>query len=426
MSGPPDAYSNFTNSLRRIYNDEFYEIHLNVNAPFYQLLQTLKNVAADGAGFYFPFYLATPQNQGFIADGGNLPSTVARTEVQAFIQVAMIVNSFEIGFILEAAGNANAAFNKGEIKRHMWEATTDATKHLNRCMAFAHGTNRLAVVNGTVAASSTWVGALPYGVLGLRQNMRLDFYNLDTGGAIQLASQQISITPSRATNTVTMTAPVSLTAGWGAYNQGDYGNGINGLEGIVDNGVFLTNIHNQSRSTQPGLNSTVLSNGGNLRPLSELLLIRLANEVLQNSGQEIDALLMNSGQIEQYINFVLPNRRYNVTGKGVPAYQTGFQEGTLEFLWGGGKVCEIKCMEDIVPRNVFGVTKAMLGRNDVRKLSWYDDMGPILRQGVGSTGYRASKIGTIGYIGNWGTRMPAAHGVIRDLSDPELCGDPSV
>lgn len=426
MSGPPDAYANFTNSLRRIYSDEFYEVHLNVNAPFYQLLQTLKNVAADGAGFYFPFYLATPQNQGFVADGGNLPATIARTEVQAFIQVAMIVNSFEIGFILEAAGNANAAFNKGEIKRHMWEATVDATKHLNRCMAFGHGTNRLAVVNAGTVGVPTFVGQLPWGVLGIRQNMRLDFFNQDVGGAIQVTANQVTITPNRATFTVTCTNNMTLTAGWGVYNSGDYGNGINGIEGVIDDGTFLTNIHNQSRTTNPGLKSTVLANGGNLRPLSEQLLIRLANEVLQNSGQEIDLLLMNSGQIEQYLNFVLPNRRYNVTGKGIPAYQTGYQEGDLEFLWGGGKVCQIKRMEDISPRVVYGVTKSMVGRNDVRKLSWYDDMGPILRQGVGSTGYRASKLATIAYIGNWGTRLPAAHGVIRDLSDPELCGDPSV
>jgi hypothetical protein len=353
-------------------------------------------------------------------------------EVQARVRPIQFTNSFQISFILAAVGTKRGSFNKTEIQRHMWEATTDVTKHMNRVMAGSHGSGRLCQVEATTAASATFVakqsGGANQGVILLRPNMLIDVYTLDSGGAISSAgaATQIKINSiAKATRTVTMATALTLTANEHVYLYPDYNNTSNGLLGLVDDGTFLTTIHNQSRSSFEELKATVLDGGGVNRPLTEELLIDGASQVLQNSGQEIDCILMNSGQMRQYLKFVIPQRRYNVTGKGVPAYQTGYREDDLQFLW-GGKTCHIKRMEDISPRNVFGITTSLIRRFEVQKLDWFDHGGgQILAQGVGTAGRKTTEEATIYGVTNIGNLQPNGHFVIRDLLDPQLCGDPA-
>jgi len=419
--------SQLQNSLKRIYDPDYFELHQNYRAPFYQMLQQSRNHEADGEGAFWPFYLATPQNQGSPAEAGDLPPTKPRTEVQARVRPIQFTNSFEISFILAAVGTKRGSFSKTEIQRHMWEATTDVTKHMNRVMAGSHGSGRLGQVNAGTAASTSFVMKQPWGILLLRPNMLIDVYTLDVGGAISSAgaATQIKIDSLvRATNTVNMNTALTLAANEHVYLYPDYNNTSNGLLGLVDDGTFLTTIHNQSRTSFEDLKATVLDNGGTLRPLTEELLIDGASQVLQNSGQEVDCLLMNSGQMRQYLKFVIPQRRYNVTGKGVPAYNTGYREDDLQFLW-GGKTCHIKRMEDILPRNVFGITTDKIRRFEVEKLDWYPQGNGILAQGVGATGYKTTQKATIYSVTNIGNLQPNAHFVIRDLLDPQLSGDPA-
>jgi len=416
------------NSLKRIYDPDYFELHQNYRAPFYQMIQQSKNHEADGEGAFWPFYLETPQNMGSPAEGGALPPVKSRTEVQARVRPIQFINSFQISFILAAVGTKRGSFSKTEIQRHMWESTTDVTKHMNRVMAGSHGSGRLCQVQDATVATASFVAKLPQGTLLIRPNMLLDVYTLDSGGVISStgAATQIkvnSVVP--ATRTVNLATALTLSANEHVYVYPDYNNTSNGLLGLVDDGTFLTTIHNQSRSSFPGLKATVLDNGGVLRPQTEELLIDGASQTLQNSGQEIDCLLMNSGQIRQYLKNVIPQRRYNVNGKGVPAYQTGAREDDLQFLW-GGKTCHIKRMEDISPRNIFGITTSLIRRFEVEKLDWYDHGGgQILAQGVGASGRTTTQEATIYSVTNIGNLQPNGHFVIRDLLDPQLCGDPA-
>lgn len=419
------------NSLKRIYDPDYFELHLNYRAPFYQMIQQSKNHEADGEGAFWPFYLQTPQNMGSPAEGGDLPPVKTRTEVQARVRPVQFVNSFQISFILAAVGTKRGSFSKTEIQRHMWEATTDVTKHMNRVMAGSHGSGRLCQVEAATAASTTFVakqGLGSPGVLLLRKNMLIDVFTLDSGGVISSggAATQIKINDiTPATRTVTLNTALTLAANEHVYNFPDYNNTSNGLLGLVDDGTFLTTIHNQSRATFSELKATVLDAGGVLRPLTEELLIDGASQTLQNSGQEIDCLILNSGQMRQYLKFVIPQRRYNVSGKGVPSYQTGYREDELQFLW-GGKTCAIKRMEDIHPRTVFGITSSLIRRFEVEKLDWYDHGGgQILAQGVGTNGRKTTQEATIFAVTNIGNLQPNGHFVIRDLLDPQLAGDPA-
>lgn len=426
------------NSLKRIYSEEFFEAAINTAAPFWSMLQDEKTVEMDGEGYYWPFYLATPQNISMPAENSNVPVAKPRTEVQGRIRPAQFISSFELSFILEALGSARGAWNKGEVKRHMWESVTDLTKQVNRAYAGSHGTGRLTKVQavsgatftageGTVTATLGPVGTDEVvGAMPIQQNMNLEFRTADSSGTLR-GSLPILVTKvataTRVVTTDTTMATPGVVAGdhvylWQSYNHAQSPNGIMGL---VDDGTLLDSIHNQLRSTYENLKSKVDSAAA-LRPLSEELILRNCFDVYQRSGQWVDALLMNTGEIERYLAFVRPDRRYNLSGRGVPAYQIGYDEAALELIY-GGKRAEIKSICDLPARTVIGVTRSMLRRFTLRRFTWFDHGGgSIFAQGVDSNGPKTTKTATLVHLDNIGTFMPRAHFRIRDLSDPQLAG----
>jgi len=113
-----------------------------------------------------------------------------------------------------------------------------------------------------------------------------------------------------------------------------------------------------------------------------------------------------------------------VSGKGVPSYQTGFKENDLQFFGSGGPV-DFKFMEDVIPRSLFGIKRSLLRRFEVKPMGWYDQGGgAILAQGVSSSGKLTTHDATIWIGTNLGYMKLNACGVIRDLLDPQLLGDP--
>jgi hypothetical protein len=423
--------ANLETSLKRIYSDEFFEVALNTAAPFWQMLQEEKNLEPEGEGYYWPFYLATSQNIGTPGENANLPATKQRTEVQGRIRPGQFIATFEISFILEAVGSARGAWNKGEVKRHMFEAVTDLTKHCNRLYAGTHGTGRLAVVEGN-ASGETFVAELgaagfaePHGAHLLRPKMPIEFYSDDTGTGTLRYTGVVIDKITQGTRTVdTDTTLTNVVDGDMVYVSGSYGQTTvpNGIMGIVDDGTLLTTIHNQSRSTYEELKSTVIS-GSSLSQLSEADLLNGCFQVLHKTGQSVTDLLMNVGQIDAYLAFVRPDRRYTVgAGESVPGYKTGYDESKLAFHW-GGKVAKIHPITDLPPRTTVGITRSQLRRFTLKKMNWVPGTdGGIFSQGVNSSGYKTTKQATLAHLENIGTFMPAAHFRISDKLDRVLAG----
>lgn len=425
--------SALSTSLKQVYDDSIFEVMYNTNVPFFNLLKQVKSVRPEGAGLYFPFYLRSPQNIGTPAEAGNLPVVNTRTEVQGYVQPGQMIGTFEMSFIFEAVGTQRGSFNKDEVKRHSLECISDLTKHVNRLYAGTHGTGRLGQVNATTSSLATFVGKLPLGTLLMRPNMMIDVYSADTSGSVRTGANAVKITDiAPTTRTVTFddgsggAGSASLTADDHVYIDASYGNATvpNGIAGLIDDGTLLTTVHNQSRSTYTELKSvaTAAASGSNLANLTEDMLVRMALDIRQRSGSIIDCLLMNTGQIEKYLAFVRPDRRYPQSGAGVPKYDTGYQEEPLTFVY-GGKRCPMYVSEDIHPRRIYFVNKSKLRLGTLKKMSWYDHGGGnIFAQGVNSTGYKTTQQATLVHIENLVNLQPNAHGVLTSLSDPQLCG----
>ena len=418
-------------SLKRSYPDEFFEVHLNTNAPFFMNVikgSKLKSWRQDGEGIYWPFNLQSPQSMGTPAEGGGLPTPRTRVEVQGRLRVGQFIGDFEISFLLEAIADNDRAGWGAAVKRSVKENTSDLTKHVNRLYAGTHGTGRIGQVNAATSAVTTFVGKLPLGVLLMRPNMEIAIYDDDTGsGAAEDTSEVISKIV-QSTRTVTVGNAQTLDANDHIYIAGSYGAATvpNGIAGIVDDATNLTTIHNVSRATYEELKSLVLTNSGTVRDLSEDLMLEAAHGVRQRSGRLVDCVLMNTGQWSKYCKMVRPDRQYVVSGKGVPNYDTGYKASTeyepVSQFMHGGKVADIYVSEDVSPRTVYMLTKSELRRVEQGPPTWIDwGGGSIFQQSV-STTYQTAKTATIAYFGNIGSPCPAAHARIDDLADKELCG----
>jgi hypothetical protein len=351
-----------------------------------------------------------------------------RSEVQGRIRPGQIVGQIELSFILEAMGTATGGFNKGEVKRQMAEAISDVSKHCNRLYAGTHGTGRLAVVEAA-SVGATFIGELgaagfhePHGVGLLRPNMSITAYSDDTGSGTAREAAIITKIVGSTRVVTTDTTLTTTTDGDGVYLTGSYGQSTvpNGIMGLVDDGTLLTTIHNQSRATYEDLKSTVISSSS-LAQLTEADLLNGCFQVLDKTGQKVTDLLMNVGQIDAYLAFVRPDRRYTVAGGGVPAYETGYDESKLQFNWGGG-VAKIHPINDLPPRTTVGITRNMIRRFPVKKLTWLEGESGIFRQGVDSNGFKTTKQASLVHLENLGTLMPAAHFRISDRLDRVLAG----
>lgn len=434
--GAASALSNLSTSLKRIYSDETFEYAQNAASPIVELFEEAKDLSPEGAGYFWPFMLRSPQNIGTPAEEANLPVVKQRTEIQGFLNPGQFVGTFEITFLLEAVATARGGWNRGEVKKHSFDTLRDLVKHRNRIYAGTHGTGRIGVVQSNTSSTNTFVaqllstgagfGGAGFGAHLLRPKMRIDIYTLDTGGASVITGREITAI-DKTTRTVTFSgATASLTAGQHVYIEGSYGQSTvpNGLLGLVDDGEFLDLIHNQSRAAFPELKSVVLRNGGVLRNVTEDLLIQAGFYLRNDTGSAIDCLVFNTGQYHKYILNVRPTRYQDMAaGKKALNFAGGFGgPETIAFYWDGRPI-RLCVAEDVAPRHIYGLDLSMMRWAPVRKLGWLDQGGgSIFTQGVNSGGLKTTHQATMYSIENIGTLAPWSHFRVQDLFDAILCG----
>lgn len=428
MADALNTLSALGTSLKIGYSPEYMDAHTNFNAPLLKKFETIKKFPQNGKSFDWEFNFNTPQVLGSPGDGAAVPAKRAPFSVAGSVNVGTFAGGFDITAILEAVATESGTLSAAGAyaKRAAKVAIEDTTKHMNRIYAGTHGTGRLAQVQTTTDTLTTFVGKLPIGVLLLRKNMKVQFYDADSGSGNQRGSGSQLITKiNQATRTVTLDTAITLTADDHCYYVGDYGSAKmpNGLRGLVDDGSNLTSLHGQSRATYEEMKSVVLGNSGTLRDLTEDLLIDLAHAVKQRSGGSINLLVMNWGQLAKYLKFVRADRRFNVNGSGVIKGDSGYKDLPTFYL-GGGNV-EILPSEDVAPREVYGLDTTQIRRIQSRKLGWYEvNPGQMFQQTIatGAAGYSFSKEANLLALENLATYLPGAHGRIEDLYDKQLCG----
>jgi hypothetical protein len=433
--------TNLGNILTRTYGREDYIApHERVMAKFYDSLEEVPGTPIYGAAQFFPIFTADSWAVGGVAEAGDLPNFEVPAVLQANVAPVQIAASLAFSELLAAVGQADGMIAaKDIIDYHVKMTVRDLMARIN-WYTLGHGTGRLAVVESTTAAVSTFVCRLPEHVLQLRKGMRIDFYNTDTGGSKQGNTYQIQ-SINFETRTVTLNTTATLTAGWGVYQalgaattgtSSTYGIATNGLRNIVDDSTLSSTLFGITRSTNPEVNATVLTAGGGLQSYSEKLVRKGINRIKFQVGLEPNEMWCNNGIISEHLNHLTGSRVYQVmVDQGVPKYQIGQTEQSLGFQ-NNGKFIPFKVDNDLPARELYIVTKDLFRKHMTRRPNWVgDNVGPdgsatpYLFQAPSTSGgnYALAKVAGMLAIFNITHRQPRANTKISEIADEELGGD---
>lgn len=423
--------SSLSNILTRTYGREDYIApHERVMAKFYDSLEEVPGTPIYGTAQFFPIFTADSWSVGSVAEAGDLPVFNPPQVLQAQVSPIQIAAALAFSELMAAVGQADGLIAaKDIIDYHVKMTVRDLMARIN-WFTLGHGTGRLAVVDASTVASTTFVCRNPEHVLQLRKGMIIDFYNLDTGGALQLSDTITAI--NFETRTITTTNANTLTAGWGVYQSKTYGVATNGLRGIADNATLAASIFGLTRSTNPDVNATVLNAGGGLQSYSEKLVRKGINRIKFLTGLEPDEIWLNQGMISEHLNHLTGSRIYQVTvNDNVPKYRIGQNEQDLGFQ-NNGKFIPFKVDNDYPARELAIITKFLFRKHMTRKPNWVgDNVGPdgsatpYLFQAPASTGqnYALAKVAGMLAIFNITHRQPKANTRITECADEELAGD---
>jgi hypothetical protein len=278
-------------------------------------------------------------------------------------------------------------------------------KDFNRQL-YGTSAGKLATANA-VGSTSTFVCS-DAEALYLEIGMIVDIFTsgdvLRTGGPFEITN----IVSSAGTTTVTYT-PVSGTA----TASGDYmtrtssrNKEMIGLSQIVAATGILFNI---DPATVPVWKSVVDSNAGTPRPLSEGLMIQLADNVRKNGGNTT-LIISNLGVRRQYFNLLVQQRRYSNERE----FEGGFRG--LAFATDRGDIPLVVDLDCQWLRMYF-INEKELKLYQEGDWSFMNRDGSNWQRVIDSTGSYDAYATTMYKYCQFGTHRRNSHGVLLDISE---------
>lgn len=425
---------------RRYATKSYFEPYQNDLVPMLKDLNECPDEAPEGSGWFVPLYIASSQNWRAGAEGGPSSDVVASTEVQGQVNAQEYKGTVQLSEFLRKAGSAAGHFNGGHLAHQMKMITTDMMKAMQRFIWLGHGTGRMAVVDADEVGTNTAKLRLPISWHGLAVNMRIDFVNLDTGGAVQVSNRRITaidkqsfgITGAGTVNTykgiITYSgAAANLTAGWGIYRSGDYGANItNGIRGLIQDGTVSASFLGNTYAANPGLAAQRRHNSGTPRPLSQALMNALSDDIY-HAGGEIDTIRANTGVYDKFGQLSQQEKRYNIVRGGFPKFIQGWREGDLLYSYDKGTVTVKKDPQVPARTMYFLALKDTFYRHTLAEMGFLDGGGKEgvlhLTPSTGGGGYDASWTAVLYAAFNISCCAPPKNGVLEDIEDTNLAND---
>lgn len=404
-------------------------------AKFHDSTQDWTNEEPLGKGRTFGIRTKDAHSVGSVSEANGTTPTLRQPEVlQANVDAVQIVGAVGWTELMLSAGRGLGSLGPDVLTDHIDMVTRNMTQAINR-LSLGHGTARLAVVEAGTVTATTFVCRNPEHILQLRNNMTIDFYDTDTGGSKQGATETISDIDFD-TRTVTIGNARSLTAGWGVYQAltsaiSTYGVAPFGLRAWADNGTLTSTIAGITRSSNPGVNANVIQAASGTLLYSEKLIRKAVNRAFFSCGMEPDEAWTNKGIISEHVNHLVGDRIFTLgPGDNIPKYRIGHDEMQIGFQ-NGGNFIPYKCEGDLPDREIIFTKKSMFRRHQLRPMNWIgDDSGVdgvakamLLQLPASGGGYELSKVAMLLAMVNYGNRMPKSIVKVATIADEELAGD---
>lgn len=404
-------------------------------AKFHESTQDWPNEEPLGKGRTFGIRTKDAHASGSVSEASGTTPTLRQPEVvQANVDAVQVVGAVGWTELMLTAGQGLGSLGPDVLTDHIDMVTRNTTQCLNR-MSLNHGTARLAAVDGNTSSATTFVVRLPEHLVQLRENMTIDFWDTDTGGSKQGATETISALDFE-TRTVTIGNARSLTSGWGIYQAltasiSTYGVAPFGLRAWASNGDLGSSIAGLTRSVTPGVNANVIAPATGTQLYSEKLVRKGIHRIFFSCGLEPDEGWCNKGIISEHLNHLVGDRIFMLSpGDNVPRYQIGHNEREIGFQYGGNFI-QYKVDGDFPSRELILHKKSMFRRHQLRPLNWIgDDSGVdgvakamLLQLPASGGGYELSKVAIQLAMVNYGNKMPKSICAFRGVADEEMAGD---
>ena len=284
------------------------------------------------------------------------------------------------------------------MDREMDGLKSDLLKNQNR-EVYGDGTGLMATVTAD-GANTVTVDSVQY----LEVGQYVDIRTISDGTAIALNRKITAI--NRTTKVVTYNgANVTASTTEGIYREGNFAGGtsreVSGFDKII---AATGSLHNIDPATVSLWASTILSNSGTNRALSEGLMIEMC-DTIRTLGGKVSAIFSGLGVRRSYFNLLTQQRRYTDT----KSFAGGFQG--LPFNYG----TEIPVVEDVdcKPNRLLFVTEDEFKIYRNKTWHWADEDGNVLKWVSGYDAFDA----VMRQYWEIGTSRRNAHGQLKDITE---------
>ena len=345
------------------------------------------------------------------ADGGpSLPTPQSQTYVELIIGYAHNYGTVRVTHpVIQASRNDRGSFIRA-IGSEMDGIRRDLRNDVNRQL-FGDGSGVLAA--NTAVDDGSGVLTVSAGHK-LKIGMVIEAFTEKTGGSQNDGDMTVSAVNTSGTAVSVTGASTNIADNDYLFRKGNRGNEMMGLLGIVDDGTYASTLQGIVRGTYPEWNSTVLSNSGTARGISEDLLDNSLLQSEENSESEISLMITSSTQWRKIGQMMTPDRRYS-TNMELPGGFTAISWAGVPIVWDRDcpRYGQVSHDANAVDTDfLFGLDESQLALYQLADWDFDDTDGNVLHRRQDVAAYDA----TLFYYGQLGTVDASKHFVIRDLS----------
>ncbi len=402
MAGASTTLTVVDSVLKEIYEDRIRDQLNNETIALKRIEKTSEGVTHDVGGKYVAFPIRTRRNHGVGARNENeaLPDPRSQKYAAARINLAYLYGALSLtGQSMELANNNTQAFTS-VLDAEIDGLKQTLAKDTNRQM---YGTSDgiLAVITADGANTFT-VSSTQY----LEVGMVIDVWDPT------FATEKLDTRDITAINTTTGVVTYSGADGTTAANDvvtraGSQQREKIGFKQIVNSSGALYNIN---PATEPVWASTVNSNAGVNRPLSEGLMIKMVDDIRTAGGGVPTVIFTSLGVRRAYFLLLSQQRRYNDTVE----FAGGFKG--LKFETDAGEIPVISDY-DCQPNRMYFVNEKQIKLYEESDWSFMNRDGSNWQRVIQSTGNYDAYMAMLFKYCQVGTHQRNAHGLISDVTE---------
>jgi len=311
------------------------------------------------------------------------------------------------GPVMKASRNDKGAIVRA-LNSEMKGVTEDMKQEISY-QIFNDGTGVRALVNGDPGTGTTLTVDAP-GTLYLQDGMLVDIVDASTG-----AVEDADVVISAVTSTTAATVSAALDAGVEDNSKVVRANSTDGagtsyemvgLKGIVDDGTYVTSLHNLSRTTYPWWKCSTFANDDNSGTNRDLTLdlIQEAISAVEKNGSTINMIVSSIELRDAYLSLVKADGRFVNTltlDGGWKALE--YSSGATPIAWVADK--------DALPNTIFFLDTEHLEFMEMGDWDWMQEDGAVLSRVSGSDAYEA----VLYWYAELTTDKPRAFSFLRDV-----------